>query len=344
MLNRVLDAVKGVFEEPPSLIERGVFKALGDGYWYAAFTNNLQDRDKEILSADAHERYVKRVKAGLTPLPELWVWHVVGSKAGQALAVDRLEHVVYAVGKFDDSEAGRNMEAYVTNAKNSNDGLSHGFTYPAAWAFVDGVYLDYNTFEISVLPRGKAANPYTSFEGVFEMPITEEQRLYLEQVVGKDVADRVAKRAEGDDSRAKALADAGVAYKEKFSDYADLTGSSNEAEAATEAATKAFAQTLNLLIEEQDKQAGVLQDVLDGTKARDAAIEAHKQALDVAVEAFNVASKQLQEYLAEQKALTPRRVDADENNTVNDEAGEKIIKEMNKPAEGDPIFMGLDKE
>jgi hypothetical protein len=66
----VRSVIRNIFNFWRSDGELPAFKALGDGYWFASYSNNFEDVDKEILSLDAHDRYLARVHAGLVPLPE----------------------------------------------------------------------------------------------------------------------------------------------------------------------------------------------------------------------------------------------------------------------------------
>lgn len=194
-------------------------KALGDGLWVAAFSNNFKDRQGEIISEAAFDRYLSRVQRGAVPMPELWVWHTAGTRAGKALWVDKAGHIVYAVGKFDDTPQGRALEATMQRAKAGEFTLSHGFTYES-WALKEGVYHDLNVFEISVLPVGAEANPYTAITAIREdsKMLTDEKKQFFTRVFGER-AGEVIKLAENFEKAGKAIADAGVQYKE----YADYT-------------------------------------------------------------------------------------------------------------------------
>lgn len=207
-----------------------MFKALGGGKWFAAFTNNFEDRQAEIISALAHKRYVARVQSGAVPLPELWIKHKAGSRIGEALWVGRTDHFTYAIGKFDDTPAGRAMERSAKNAAPGEITLSHGFHYPD-WAKKGGVYEDYNTFEISLLEAGDEANPYTAFTAIEENKMNEKDRALFKRWLGNE-ADDVIASVEVLERGEKEIAKGGAAYKAYAEDYSDRT----EAEAV---ATKA---------------------------------------------------------------------------------------------------------
>lgn len=201
------------------------FKALGDGWWMASFTNAFKDRDGEILSQEAQAAYVRRVKRGYVPLPELWIRHTKGTRIGEATFVDRIGKSTYALGKFDDTPMGREAERYYRKHANQT-ALSHGFIYPAWGKDANGVYKAFNTFEISVLPRGSESNPYTTFEVVKElnrMPVTPDAEQYIREVLGK-TADTVLAALTDQEKRDKALEETGVAFKE----FVDLPKDNDE--------------------------------------------------------------------------------------------------------------------
>jgi len=329
------DRVKGIFKGNDEDIEGGVFKSLGGGYWYAAYSNNFKDLDNEIISQAAHDRYVQRVKAGLVELPELWLEHTPGTRHGKAVMVDTLDHIVFAVGKFDDTPEGRSAEKYYTERGSKQFRLSHGFTYPLG-AFKDGVYHDINTFEISVLEVGQAtpANPFTSFVSIKEledMPITDEKRAYYERVLGKEAADKVARLAESDERKAQKLAELGAAYK-GFADVEALEAPAQETADMViniEGLTELF-EAMEFLMERQDKTEKAASGMATAVKARDewqASVEAK---IDAAIKQFN-------EVTAAVKALIearPKSVNDLEGSVRDSEAEAQIEKQTTDPITG----------
>jgi hypothetical protein len=139
--------------------------------------------------------------------------------------VERVGKSLIALGKFDDTPAGRAAEKFY--ARHGSDiALSHGFMFPMWARTPDGVYKAFNTFEISTLPRGKEANPYTTFEMVKEantMPLSDERVKFIEAVLGKD-AQKVLSLVDDQEQRDKALEDSGV----KFKDFVDLPPTADE--------------------------------------------------------------------------------------------------------------------
>jgi hypothetical protein len=212
-----------VFTGKPDNSAFQVFKSAdGQHYWLARHTNQFEDRDKEILAMKAHEAYVARVNLGLVPKPELWTFHKKGTRHGQADIVWTHAGFVFALGHFDDTpEAKRAIKFYERNKGKIE--LSHGFTFPK-WALKDGVYETYNTFEISTLPDGAAANPYTSFEEITTMALSDKQAVWIKNTLGEDALKRV-QEAEG-----SAAKDAEVlkALDTNYKDFADVNNDDSE--------------------------------------------------------------------------------------------------------------------
>ena len=209
------DRIRQLFQRKPSDDAFSIFKGSdNEWHWHAIFTNNFEDLEGEILTAKAHDKYIARLDMGLVPMPRLLVWHTPGTEHGETDAVWRNGHFVHAVGHFDATpEATKAIAFYQKNA--SKIKMSHGFTAPE-WAFDGKHYEDYNTIEITTLPPYAAANPYTSFEELQHMTLTEEKRRHIEAVFGKE---KLAEIEAADDERSKALEDMKVAYK----DFADAT-------------------------------------------------------------------------------------------------------------------------
>jgi chromosome segregation ATPase len=110
------------------------------------------------------------------------------------------------------------MEYY--NSTKKAHAMSHGFTFPEE-ALKQGVYHEFNTFEISVLPPEAAANPYTSYQSIKEAKMNEKKRKYLEEVFGKEeAAKRIAEIERTNAATAKTA---------EFKQFADITGLEHEA-------------------------------------------------------------------------------------------------------------------
>lgn len=196
----------GEADTPP---RTSYFKAIGNR-WYALWSNNFEDHEGEYFSEKAIDEYVRRVDVGAVPYPELWLWHTPGTKHGQAEWVGRIGHFAVAAGSFDDTPAGKAAQAHYAKA-GGDYGMSHGFTYDPGQKS-DGVFHQFNTFEISVLPAKAAANPYTQFSEVFEMEMDDEKFAFLARVLGSEEIAQQLVTATEDKSRAMEALD--VRYKD----------------------------------------------------------------------------------------------------------------------------------
>lgn len=203
-LVQLMGKVRDLLKTPETPVF-SVFKANGRRWWLARHTGKFVDRDGEIIADHAHEEYVARVRQpgnerGTVPLPELQMWHAgKATRHGQADLVWKAGGFVMALGHFDDTAiAERAYRNY--RRKRGKIKLSHGFHYSKAHK-IDGVYHAYNTFEISTLPNGAEAFPYTSFEELDMSGLSEGQRRWLEENGGKELvtlAESATTRAEGD--------------------------------------------------------------------------------------------------------------------------------------------------
>lgn len=138
------------------------FKVLDNNRWVGWFTNNFRDREGEIFTEKAIDDYITRVKAGEVAYPELWFWHIKGTKHGQADNLWRLGHFAIATGTFDDTPFAQNLKAYYKTVA-SEYGMSHGYYYPRSQKR-DKAYHQFTTFEISPLRNTAAANDLTYWE------------------------------------------------------------------------------------------------------------------------------------------------------------------------------------
>lgn len=335
-----------VEEEPESMLEKGLkrirqiltpapkeefaigFKALGGGWWLATFTNNFEDRHKEILAEDGHDRYVARLDSKLIPMPKLRHWHIAGSEHGQAQWAARAGHMVFAVGRFDDTAMGRAAEKhYQRNPGKYN--ISHKFLYPV-WAEKQGVIYDYNAYEISTLPVGTEANPFTGFISIEEdklMPLSEEKKKSLRSLFGsEEVFEQAMKQIEAMEAQGDKLAELGV----KFKEYADLTTPAN-----VTPAPQAQSELLLTVLEGQKSLVDgfdVVEKALEGIKAH---FDAKVAELEKAKTAFEAKTKELDLFLSEK----PRRVE--DAQVVTDEKAKETIAQQSAGTEFDPRYPGM---
>lgn len=252
---------------PPEDKSESGFKVLPDHRWVAYYTNAYEDYEKEIFPRAAHDAYVERVDAGRVPMPELWYWHMP-VRHGVAEWVGRVDNVMMAVGKFDDTPEGKAFEEFYTKEGNKQR-LSHGFFYPSSMK-IDGVYHVYDTFEITTLPKGKEANPFTSFERIKEMPVTEEKKNSLVSILGPQLAQKYLGDAE---LRSKAIEDMGVKFKEVDAPLAAMDADARLAIKEIAMAAQADAVGLKALGDKLDTILTTLKEVKDGEKARNERVD-----------------------------------------------------------------------
>lgn len=175
------------------------------------FTNNFRDKDNppDLIPATAHQDFLSWAdKTG--KYPELWLWHVPGSRIGQAdwLDFDAESGMMMASGTID-----KGMED-VADALDKETSLevSHGFYFEYADKETHEIGF-YRTFEISPVPQGMAANPWTSIDIIAKEAkvLTPKKREFLVAKMGEDRVKAIESDAAG---MAKALSDAGIEQKD----------------------------------------------------------------------------------------------------------------------------------
>lgn len=174
-------------------VHMGVFNQYASGFkliqggklWVAWYSNAAQDLQKEFFPRKATDKFISLVDRKALPHPELWWFHLKGAKHGDALLLGRVGLMTLGVGGFDDTAIAEKFKSYYVANKQE---LSHGFYYDPR-QFIDGAYNSYYTFEITTLPPGNAANPFTSFE-VFDM-FNAEKIKALESIVGSADAELI---------------------------------------------------------------------------------------------------------------------------------------------------------
>ncbi len=281
-----------------------VFKgADGNWHWHAIFTNNFEDLEDEILTEKAHDKYIARLDAGLVPMPTLQRWHTPGTEHGKATMLWRSGHFVHAVGDFDETPIAEKAIAFYQKNKGKNK-MSHGFMSPE-WAFDGKHYDDYNTFEITTLPPFAAANPFTSFEEIKEMAMTDEKRRDLEAMFGKEFVTGLEAK---DTAHGKELEEARVAYK----DFAQVLPEKPTPKTETE---KSLGVLYGELLEETTEMLGVVKALAVAIKAKDTQIATVKSETETKF-------TQLQDSIKELRTIVnapPQRA-SQSDSTVNTDA------------------------
>lgn len=289
--------------------------------WLMFWSNNFKDRDGEIFPEKAIDAYVARVDNRMIPPPDAAVWHL-GQKTyiGKAEWVARHGHFLVAAGAFsEDAAAQKARSYYATHTKDT--GISHGFTFPKS-AFDGKQYNSFNSFEISLLPRGAEANWYTSLEGVKSMALDERKVKYLKEVFGEEHATRILADW---DARGKALEEIGVEFKD-FTDPNADTGKANKE--AVELASKSLVELFPELVEGQAETVSFLNTMAkEFTKVRAENAEFRKEI----------------EAIRDTLALAPRSAATDPATAldVNSPAGKALMEKVNKQLVEVDSFTGL---
>jgi hypothetical protein len=134
-------------------------------WWMARYSNNFRDQDSppEIISSDSHRNFVRMVKEGKAPLPELWLFHRKEWKVGRAhgVAYDETGFAI-AIGTFD-ADKGYVAEALMKSKDHVR--VSHGMPFSSIERDPKdkSVITRHETREISPLPSWAAANKLTGF-------------------------------------------------------------------------------------------------------------------------------------------------------------------------------------
>lgn len=174
--------------------------------WISIHSNRYEDRERDIFTAEAHKAFVEDCYKSGT-FPTLRLWHVpydVG--LADFVDYDADNGFVVGSGTFNDG-----MEDIAERLLQEKDlGCSHGYLFDRN-DYRDGVYHAYRSYEISVLPRDKAANLLTAFYAGQEVPmLTPERKAYLERVAGPERVQTIERGLES----LKGIADRnGIAYK-----------------------------------------------------------------------------------------------------------------------------------
>ena len=163
-----------------------VYKEVDGGYrWLAIYSNKFRDRDNpaEIISEASHRRFTKMVNSGELPYPELWLWHVKGSRWGEADFVGYDDNgFAVATGIVD-----KGKEWIAESLMNNGEEMltSHGMPPSSIKRDPEDptVYLEHTTKEISPLLARDAANEFTGFSildsEVKQMAFSDEERARL---------------------------------------------------------------------------------------------------------------------------------------------------------------------
>lgn len=291
--------------------------------WVIVWSNNFEDREGEIFTQKAIDDYITRVDTGIVEPPDLWVHHAgPETKIGKAKWVGRHGHFVLAGGTFDETEKARKARDYYERRANKTS-VSHGFTFPA-WGFDGKHYNQFNTFEISLLPRGAEANRYTTLQGVRSMTLDDKKRRYLANVFGEDTVEEMLTDL---DNAGKALEETQAAFKDFSHTEDDPTpdeGTKGTGEGDTPGGSEAL---LPELVKAQAEVMGMVKDMSQAIGAWRKEVEAQMATL-----------QQENKTLRDELALTPSASRSDSTVIPDSEAADEKGKIKEKENSGGDSF------
>lgn len=186
-----------------------VFKdSHGDYRWTLVSGNAYRDRDREIISTKALVADVDRTDQSGDYGP-LRFWHVPGLDIGDCDFRMVGGRMLIESGTFRDPGIAQAV------AKTSKEWqASLGFNHPASEPDSDGVFHHIRVFERSLVPSGRAANPWTNLtvKGVESMAtIGEKVKAFRELLKNDDLAKQIL---EGVANTEKDAALSGADFKE----------------------------------------------------------------------------------------------------------------------------------
>lgn len=170
-------------------------KEAGEYLLLCQYSNRWRDRDAwshpekggEIITTEAHERYMRWLDENPNKAPELWSLHIPSTQRKNIAHWWGFDgNFAFAEFRLTEEEA-LGIKRFTTIYK---AGLSHGF-FILKYDYNEGLIEEYITYEISILPVEMAANQWTNIEliqkGLVEnMYLRPEQRAALVTLHGED--------------------------------------------------------------------------------------------------------------------------------------------------------------
>lgn len=268
--------------------------------WIAWYSNPYRDREGEYFaeaSLDADIEYMQ--SSG--DYPELWFYHIPGTAHGKAHYVGKIGRMVVAIGEFVDTPFTEHMKRYY---QSRDMRVSHGYLFNRRFKR-GGVYYLHHTYEVSPLPPGAEANPYTGlFLGETLMNGVDEHQMKA-----------LMEALNGSEELANLVAESGLLASAKLEELGVDRKSKNEADdearaknLVSEAVKEALAPTLEAM-ERHTKAMTDLVTVLAQSAAKgrgsnkpDDDEEEDEEAMDEKRAAPVVQNPQIEAVIAETKA------------------------------------------
>lgn len=194
-------------------------------------SNNFKDRHKEIITEEAHKDYENYIDT-TGNYPEFWLWHVKGSRWGEADFVGYSDGFLTVSGLVDE---GYEVLAEQLALMGPDLGVSHGFY---GISLSKGLIDYYRSFEFSPLPSSHAANIWTAYMLAKEadLPLPEAKRKFFIDI---GVPETVVDGWDKDNKSLKdLLANSGIEFKDDDGDSVGSTSGNSDSDDKTGDETK----------------------------------------------------------------------------------------------------------
>lgn len=216
------DEIKAKAESEGSVFLVWKDEDTGEYRWLGVYSNKFRDNDNpaEILAEESHLRFIERVEKGLRDYPDLYVWHIP-APIGKAdlLAFDNSGFSI-ASGTLDEEFAVALLSTQEDLA------MSHGMPSSSIRRNEKDATIieDYDSVEVSVLPRSAAANKMTDFVVIKEEDamaiIPDKKRQQVAALLGEELTQTLESRLS--EKSEKAIAE-GIEYKEEAQQTEETT-------------------------------------------------------------------------------------------------------------------------
>lgn len=156
--SRAMRQMRALYANEPSSSKEtlSVFKQADEWRWVLRSSTAYRDRDGEIVSIKALQDDCDRADADGNYGPLRW-WHVKGFDIGDCDFNMVYGKTLIESGTFRSPEIAQAVAKEAPNLQ-----VSIGFNYPRGQPDRDGVFTKIKRFERSLLPMGRASNPFTT--------------------------------------------------------------------------------------------------------------------------------------------------------------------------------------
>jgi transcription termination factor NusB len=290
-------------------------QADGSYRWLAVYSNKYRDRDHppEIISEESHLAFIKAVESGAVDYPELWLWHIPGTRIGQADFLTYADGFAIAGGTIDEQHSDKARKL----SQIPDLGVSHGMPHWSLKRRADdpSVIDRHITSEISPLDMDAAANLLTGFilEDKDMANIKQNQLDFLRRLgysdeaienLGKTVEAKAAEAQEMElESKNQEDAAEGDAVEEE--EVVDAATETDE-EVVAEAEEEEVKSTDDLRTEVAEAMAEMVKGVNDAIEDLRSAIQPTLEEMQVLKERMDQIERSDGDKIAEKAADTPQ--------------------------------------